>query len=115
MFSYFIFSLVFGGIIALPPPQSGEYVNPITTTSTKSNCYEVEEMVHVDRCETYMNREVRTFFNIEKKYSLTIFPPAVYNQSNYELRKGDDEEMSPSHCHGTQSQMLQCYHQKLLL
>ena len=67
MFSYFIFSLVFGGIIALPPPQSGEYVNPITTTSTKSNCYEVEEMVHVDRCETYMNREVRTFFNIEKK------------------------------------------------
>ena len=61
MFSYFIFSLVWVGIYALPH-KSGEYVNPITSTSTKSNCYEVEELVHVDRCETYMNREVRQFF-----------------------------------------------------
>merc|ERR1711884_727163 len=59
MFSYFIFSLVWVGIYALPH-KSGEYVNPITSTSTKSNCYEVEELVHVDRCETYMNRECTT-------------------------------------------------------
>jgi len=59
MLSYFIFSLVWVGIYALPH-KSGEYVNPITSTSTKSNCYEVEELVHVDRCETYMNRECTT-------------------------------------------------------
>ena len=62
MFSYFIFSLAWVGIYALPH-KSGEYVNPITSTSTpstKSNCYEVEELVHVDRCETYMNRECTT-------------------------------------------------------